>query len=119
MVTISRTNQLDRTLRIYDQFYNSDLTVNASDYDVVLSYFRGTSTSETIAQNFTAILFRIAQEGNYKVVDLLQILKGAPNKLQMNAIVCYYLNTLKSKVSLYGTGIIPKPNEAIQRNIVL
>jgi len=107
----------DQTVLIYDSFYNSKSVVNAADYDVVHSYFYGASKNKTIANNFTAILFNIAQQSGTNVIELLQIIKGTNNKLQMNSVICYYLNTFKSKVALYGASSIPTPNQAIQRNI--
>ena len=108
----------DRTVLIYDSFYNNSSVVNATDYDAVHSYFYGASNNKTIANNFTAILFNIAQQSGTNVIELLQIIKGSNNTLQMNSVICYYLNTFKSKVALYGVSSIPTPNQAIQRNVV-
>lgn len=118
-MALTSATYLDNTVQIFDNFYSTKLVVNASEYDVVFSFFKGTSDNDTIAGNFTSLLFRIAQEGNYNVLDLLEIIKGQPNKLQMNSVLCYYLNTFRSRAALYGVGIIPKPNEAVQRNVVL
>jgi len=95
MATI--TYRPDQTVLIYDSFYNMNAVVNASDYDVVYSYFYGVSDNRTIAGNYAAILFNIAQQGGYNVIELLQIIKGANDTLQMNSLICYYLNTFKSK----------------------
>jgi len=119
MATITKNSSADQTVRIFDSFYNTKLVVDAASWDVVFSYFKGTSDNTQVAANFASLLFRIAQESSVDVLELLQLLKGQPNKLSMNKIICYYLNTFKSKVSLYGIGDIPKPNEAVQRNIVL
>ena len=118
MVT-SAANTVNQTIAIFDSFYNLNLVVNATEYDVVYSYFKSVSKNTTIAGNFTVVLFRIAQDGNYNVLDLLAIIKGASNKLQMNKIICYYLNTFKSKASMYGVSNVPKPNQAVQRNVVM
>lgn len=117
MAIYSVTN-LDQTVRIFDNFYTTKLRVNASDWDVVYSYFLGTSKNREIANNFASLLFRIAQEGNFNVLDLLATIKGTSTKLQTNQLICYYLNTFRPKASLYGIGIIPKPNETVQRNVV-
>lgn len=119
MATISKTSSADQTIRIFDNFYNTKLVVSAADWDIVYSYFKGTSDNTNIASNFSSILFRIAQESDVNVLELLELLKGQPNKLGVNKVICYYLNTFKSKASMYGVGDIPKPNEAVQRNIVL
>lgn len=117
-VNFNNTNQ---TVRIYDAFYSTDLRVNASEYDLVFSYFKGITKNDITAANFSVILFRIATDGGYDVVDLLQLLKGdnISDTLHMNKVICYYLNTFKNKSSIYGVGQIPKPNEAVQRNVVL
>ena len=118
MATIQH-NGADQTVLIYDSFYNIETVVGAAEYDIVFSFFKGTADNVTIAANFAAFLFRIAQDGGYNVLDLLETIKGAGNKLQMNQAICYYLNTFKSKASLYGISNVPKPNQAVQRNIVL
>ena len=68
MAIITNRNSLDQTVRIFDNFYSVKLQVNAGDYDVVYSYFAGQTKSAVIAANFTAMLFRIAQNGNYNVM---------------------------------------------------
>ena len=118
MFTTSQ-DSTDKTVRIFDNFYNTQLVVNGSDYDVIFSFLKSVTANTKIAGNFTALLFRIAQEGGYNVISLLDVLKGTENNLQLNQVIAYYLNTFKSKNSLYGIGILPKPNEAVQRNVVL
>jgi len=118
MATISTLDQVDQTIRIYDNFYNTKLEIGAADYDLVYSYFKGMSNNAQIAGNMTTILFRVAQAGNYNIINLLEIVQGATSNIEMNSILSYYLNTFKSKTSLYGVGNIPRPNEAVQRNVV-
>ena len=36
----------------------------------------------------------------------------------MNQIFAYYMNSFKSKTSLYGIGTVPRPNLPVARNIV-
>jgi len=118
MFTITQ-DSVDKTVRIFDNFYTTLLTVNGSDYDVVYSFFKSVTENTKVAGNMTSMLFRIAQEGDYNVMSLLELLKGVDNKLQLNQVMAYYINTFKSKSSMYGVGILPKPNEAVQRNVVL
>lgn len=118
MFTVSQ-DSIDKTVRIFDNFYTTQLVVNGNEYDVVNSFFKGVTSNTKVASNYTALLFRIAQTGGYNVMSLLDALKGVNSKLQLTQVMAYYLNTFKSKTALYGIGIIPKPNEAVQRNIVL
>jgi hypothetical protein len=115
---IDNRTSLDQTVRIFDSFYATDLQVGASQYDVVHGYFLEVCATKNIADNFTAVLFRVAQEANIDVLDLLAQIKGTANKLQMNKIIAYYLNSFKSKTSLYGISVIPQANQPVARNIV-
>jgi len=112
-------NSSSGTVTIFDSFYNSNLVVNAAEYDIVYSYFVGVTGNKIIGANYASILFRIAQQGNYNVLQLLEIIQGVQNTLELNNVMCYYLNTFKSKASLYGVSQIPNPNQAVQRNVVL
>ena len=118
MFTISQEST-DKTVRIFDNFYSTQLVVNANDYGVIYAFFQGVTDNTKIAGNFTALLFRIAQEGGYNPMSLLDLLQGVETKLQLNQVMAYYLNTFNLKSALYGIGILPKPNEAVQRNVVL
>lgn len=112
-------NQLDMTVRIFDSFYEQDMVVPTDQFDIVYSFFKDVCSTEYIAANFTAVLFRIAFETKIDVLALLGEIKGTSNnKLQMNQIMAYYLNSFKSKTSLYGIGIIPQPVVPVARNIV-
>lgn len=112
----SRT-QLDQTVQIFDDFYEFNLVVNGSEYDIVFSYFKRICETTDIAGNFTVQLFRISQETQIPVLDLLSYIQGKTS-LEVNTVIAYYLNSFKSKTSIYGFGSVPQPNEAVARNIV-
>lgn len=115
---IDNRTQLDKTVRIFDSFYATNLVVPASQYDIVYGYFSNVCKTKNVAQNFTAVLFRVAQESDLDVLLLLEQIKGTQTKLKMTQLLAYYMNSFKSKTSLYGISLIPKPNEPVQRNIV-
>lgn len=113
-------SNIDNTVRIFDNFYNFAVNVGAGEYDIVRSYFISVCATTTVAENFTAFLFRIASLSEIPVLTLLDEIKGtAQNTLQANAIIAYYLNSFKSKTSLYGVSSLPQPNESVQRNIIV
>lgn len=115
---VDASNNLDRTLKIFDQFYSFNTIVNPDEFDLVNGYFLGVCDSKSIANNFTAALFRISQSTDIPALSLLDSIKGANNKLEMNKIICYFLNTLKTKSALYGVSQIPRPNQSVSRNIL-
>jgi hypothetical protein len=109
--------QIDKTVKIFDEFYSFKLNVSESDYDIVKSYFFSLNEDEQIAENFTVFLFRISAELEIPVINLLSDLQGNTG-LQVNQIMAYYMNSFKSKSSLYGVSQVPPPNPSVARNIL-
>jgi hypothetical protein len=107
----------DLTVKIFDDFYAFNMVVNSNDFDIVNGYFKTICDTKAIAGNFTTFLFRISQETGIPVLDLLGQIQGT-NKLQMNQVISYYLNSFKSKTSLYGVSTVPQSNQPVARNIV-
>lgn len=116
---LNTVTNIDLTTRIFDSFYDFELVVNTDQYDIVYSYFKDICDTQNIAANFTAILFRIAQELNINTLTLLAEIQGTvTNKAHMNQTMAYYLNSFKSKTSLYGISAVPQPVVPVARNIV-
>ena len=110
-------SQLDNTVKLYDQFYNFDLVVEADQFELVYSYFFDITKDKNIANNFSTIMFRIANITGENVLTLLDEMKKT-SSLNANALLTYYLNSLKSKTTLYGIANVPMPNYTVQRNVV-
>jgi hypothetical protein len=115
---IDSRSSIDQTIKIFDDFYGFDLVIAPNEYDIVHSYFISTCATTQIANNFTVYLFRISQETQIPVLDLLSYIQGK-SKMEVNTIIGYYLNSFKSKTSLYGFGTITQANQPVARNIVL
>jgi len=115
---VDSRNSVDKTVRIFDSFYSINMVVNPDEYDIVHGYFTSVCETKNIANNFTAVLFRISQYTGVPVLELLNSIQGANSKLEMNKVICYFLNTLKSKTALYGVSQIPRPNQPVSRNIL-
>lgn len=111
-------SQLDNTVRVFDQFYNFDLVVDANQYEIIYSYFYEVSASKSIAKNFTTMLFRIASITKENPMNLLGYITGS-NKIETTGLMAYYLNSIKSKTVLYGISVEPTPNQTVQRNIIV
>lgn len=117
---IDDRTSLDQTVKIFDAFYQTNLQIGAAQYDIVHGYFSKVCSTKNIANNFTVVLFRIATQTGVDVLTLLDELQGKSNKsnLKMNEQICYWLNGLKSKTSLYGISVIPQPVVPVARNVV-
>jgi homoserine dehydrogenase len=108
----------ERATRVLDSFTQFDTVVNANEFDIVSAFFADLCDNEISAKNFTTFLFRISNTTQIPVLELLDQLRGT-SKIQVNATLAYYLNSMKSKTTLYGVSNLPKPNQTVQRNIIL
>lgn len=109
---------VDLTVRIFDEFYNFGIEVDANDYDAVNSFFESIFLDKDAAQSLTATFFRIAKETNTSVVTLLEQLQGK-NSIEITATLAYYLNGLRSPSTLLGVNVPVTPNYYTARNVVI
>ena len=118
MSTVNAINpKLDQTVRIFDQFYNYDENVPAAEYDAVYSFFRSIYGTSEAAGNFTVSLFRISQQSNIPVMDLLQQMQGVNSQAELNLTLAYYLNAIRSPATLLGINAVTTPNYYVARNV--
>jgi pyruvate/2-oxoacid:ferredoxin oxidoreductase alpha subunit len=117
MGTINALNpKIDRTVRVFDNFYNFEVNVPSNEYDIVFSYFKSVFTTAQAAGNFTMTLFRIAENTRTSVLILLKELEGQ-NQIQVTATMCYYLNNLRSPATLLGIRLPVTSNFYAARNV--
>jgi hypothetical protein len=107
---------LDPTVRVYDQFYQYDASVPATEYDAVLSFFMSRLKDKTAAKNFTTSVFRISTATGTSALDILAQLESQPG-IQLSATLAYYMNSLRSKTTLLGVGGVTYGNPFVSRNI--
>jgi hypothetical protein len=114
---MSQSPSLDYTVRVFDQFYDLDLVVNADEYEVVRSFFTGFTSNEKIARSFTDTIFRISSITQISVMDLLQTFDKS-DKLKVSLTMAYYLNSISNKAVLYGVNQVRTPVQSVARNVV-
>ena len=120
MGTLNEPNpKVDRTVRLFDQFYSFDVTVPVNEFDAVNSYFISLFKTKTAAQNFTTALFRISQDTGIPVLTLLQELQaqGQGSTISVTQTLAYYLNINRSRATLLGVGQYLTPNLFVARNV--
>lgn len=117
---IDNRTGIDNTIKIFDSFYSFNTVVNPDEYDVVHGYFTSVCEGPNIADNMTAVFFRITTETGIPATTLLSYVKGDQNSdtMHLDKTICYFLNTLKSKTALYGVSQVPRPNQPVSRNII-
>ena len=106
----------DLTVQIFDRFYEYQQSVDAVEYDAVLSYFKSIFDNKNAAENFTVAVFRIAFLSKIPVMNLLQQFQGqtAP---AITVTLAYYLNSIRSSSTLLGINVPVQPNYYVARNI--
>jgi hypothetical protein len=119
MSTINEANlNIDQTVRIFDAFYEYSANIPSQEYDAVLSYFRSVFKTAIAAENFTSSLFRIAEQTDTNAMDLLQQFQvqgsSAP---EVNILMAYYLNSVRSPATLLGVLEPSVPNFYTARNV--
>ena len=94
-----------------------DINVPVNEYDIVNSFFLSVFNAREAAENFTTALFRIAQNNNIPVLTLLSQREGQ-DQLNLNATMCYLLNSLRSPSTLLGINSVLTPNLFTARNVL-
>ena len=119
MSTVNAINpRVDLTARIFDDFDNVVLEVDANEYDVVNSYFESIFVDKEDAANLTNTFFRISQETGVSVQILLNQVAGQTS-MQVTSTMAYYLNGLRSPSTLLGVSNPVTPNYYTARNVLL
>lgn len=115
-VNYSNPNQ-DQTVKIFDEFYDFNLTVDANLYDAVYSYFQSVFADNSSAKNFTLTLFRISEASAIPALDLLSDIKGQ-DQITLTKTFAYYLNNQRSNTTLLGIGATTTPSVYAARNVL-
>ena len=118
MGTVNAINPaVDLTVRVFDDFYNFSIEVDANTWDIVNSYMLSVFRTAEAAENFSTTLFRIASETRVPVLDILAELQGM-DTIQLTATLAYYLNGLRSTATLLGVNEPVIPNAFVARNVL-
>jgi hypothetical protein len=114
-VNVERTTQITK---IYDKFYNIELSVDTNEYDIINSYFLKVMGSTEVARNFSASIFYIADKTGVEPLKYLENIKGQ-DQLQLSLTMSYYLNQFRSNSTLLGVGNVITPNFYAARNVII
>jgi hypothetical protein len=109
---------MDKTVRVFDEFYDIDMSVSANEYEVVASFFREYCSNVKTASSFTETLFRVSALSGVPIMELLDSFRGE-DSMKITLTMAYYLNSLGNKTVMYGISNMLPPNQLAQRNVVL
>lgn len=108
---------IDQTVRVFDDFYRYEVTVPATEYDIVFSFFREAMQNEQSAGYYTVSLFKVAEETGIPALTLLEGFQGV-DSVRLNANLAYYLNQIRSRATLLGVSVAVIPNAYAARLVV-
>lgn len=108
---------VDQTVRVFDEFYEFAVDVDANEYDVVYSFFSSVFGTREAADSFTSVLFRISDETETPVLTLLKEMEDQ-STIQVTNTLAYYMNGLRSPATLLGVNNPVQPNVWAARNVL-
>jgi hypothetical protein len=79
---------VDLTVRVFDEFYEFAVDVDANEYDVVNSFFLSVFKTAAAADSFTSVLFRISDETNVPVLTLVEQMADQ-NEIQVSNTLAF------------------------------
>jgi|TARA_B110000285_G_scaffold70166_1_gene80791 hypothetical protein len=111
-------NTKELTTKFFDNYYNKEISYNASEVDAVIGYFLKRGFDKVSAVNTASILLQQAEIDQLTVFKLLDTLKGI-NDVQLSNIVAQILNLNRSKVSTLGYRVPEEKQLFDQRQIIV
>ena len=114
--TVNVERRADLTVRIFDRFYNFELSVPVNEYDAVYSFFASLTNNRESAENLAYSIFRISNINDVPAMELLEQFRGK-NQIEITALVAYYLNEVRSSATLLGVQAQVQPNFYTARNV--
>ena len=118
-VTQKEKSKTDLTPEYFNNFYNIEISYNASEIDAVIGYFLKRGFEKTSAINTASVLLQQAKIDELNVQELIDTLKGVTD-VQLSLIVAQILNINRDKTSVLGfRDAFSQINLFEQRNIVI
>jgi hypothetical protein len=115
---ISNLTSKEVTAKFFDNFYNREISYNASEVDAVIGYFLKRGFDTIAAINTASVLLQQAEVDNITVFQLIDTLKGV-NDVQLSNIVAQILNYNRGKSSKIGYRTSNQRLLVEQRNIIV
>ena len=97
----SGSNSTEITTEFFNNFYNLEISYNASEVDAVIGYFLKRGFERISAINTASVLLQQAKIDDLNVQQLLDTLKGVTD-VQLSLIVAQILNFNREKTSVLG-----------------
>lgn len=95
------TKSEDKIISYFDNYFNRQVELNASEFDATLGFFEKRGFDTTAARTISQVLLTQARVEGIKIFELLDSLQGFSKK-QLSAVVTRVLNASRDKTSQLG-----------------
>ena len=113
-----KTTTQELTKKFFDNYYNKEISYNATEVDAVIAYFLKRGFDKVAAVNTASVLLQQASIDQITVFQLIDTLKGVTD-VQLSNIVAQILNLNRSKVSTLGYRVPEEKQLFEQRQIIV
>jgi|APSaa5957512622_1039677.scaffolds.fasta_scaffold140468_2 hypothetical protein len=108
---------VDTNTQIFNNVFSTDINAQASEYDIVFSFFKKLISDVNNAETFTTSLFQIARDTNVPVLTVLSSMSDQ-DALSVTNTIAFYLNGTRESTSLLGVSQVVVPNIPAARNVL-
>lgn len=123
MANLEETNTLNDTIYSDSDAENAKLFEDGippsagDEYSYVIGFFEKIMKDKVAAGNFAKSLYEVAVATQTDVLVLLDTIKGK-DEIELNRVMAYYMNALRSPATLLGVQNLVRPNFYAGRNVL-
>ena len=114
---IQKVDLTQKTLRIFGDYFDKEVTINSGEFDAVKAFFKGKDYTNESADTIAYVLCRQAKVDNITAMQILDQL-NATNPQELTDIVAEILNLYRFKSSLIGKKEDNATPSVVSRNIL-
>jgi|TARA_Y100000310_G_scaffold242368_1_gene246520 RNA processing factor Prp31 len=114
---IQDVDNTQKTMRIFSDYFDTNVILNSDEYDVVISFFTGKDYSRKSAETIAYVICRQAKLDNVTAMSVIDQLSST-NPQELSNIIAEILNLYRFKSSLIGSKSDNPSPEVVSRNIL-
>ena len=114
---IQKVDLTQKTLRIFGDYFDNQVTINSGEFDAVKAFFKGKDYTNESADTIAYVLCRQAKVDNITAMQILDQL-NATDPQELTDIVAEILNLYRFKSSLIGRKQDNATPTVVSRNIL-
>jgi hypothetical protein len=114
---IQKVDLTQKTLRIFGDYFDNQVTINSGEFDAVKAFFKGKDYTDESADTISYVLCRQAKVDNITAMQILDQL-NTTNPQELTDIVAEILNLYRFKSSLIGKKEDNTTPSVVSRNIL-